>query len=113
MDSKPKNKFIHLESFLKQQDIFLSILDLDNNNLKLTPKYFEDKCELLFNYSKVSNNVENITDAIYLTKAGYYVYLSRTPEFDETYDVKILYDSTTKKSEVLLFIKTINKKTNI
>lgn len=113
MENKEKNKFKHLDSFLKTKEDLLSILELDNSILKLTPKSFEDKCELIFNYSRHSNGKENIIDAIYLTKAGYYVYLSRTPDFDETYDIKIIYDSKTKKSEVLLFIKTSSKKTNI
>lgn len=110
---KQNKKFKYLKSFLKKQKDFLSILDLDNHIIKIEPKFFDEKCELIFSYSKYSQNNENISDAIYLTKTGYYVYLSRLIDYDETYDVKIIYDSKTKKSEVLLFIKTLLKNKKI
>jgi hypothetical protein len=107
---KPSSVFRYLKNFLKKTDSVLSILDVSNVDSKLTPSFFLDKTTIEFEHSIYKDGKMMHLDIIYKTKADYFIYLSKTDEWDSYYHMKILFEPR-KRDEVLFFIKSINKKT--
>jgi hypothetical protein len=108
-EKKTSSLFRHLKKFIKKTDRVLSILDVSNIELKLTPSYFWDKTTIEFEHSIYKDGKMIHLDIIYKTKADYFIYLSKIDEWDSYYHMKILFEPR-KRDEVLFFIKTINKK---
>jgi hypothetical protein len=100
--------FRYLESFCKGQNNLLSVIDFDNINYRLTPGYFIDKTTIEFEHSKFVDGKFNYLDIIFKTKSDYFIYLSKTDEWDSYYHIKILFEPQ-KKDEVYFFIKSQKK----
>lgn len=104
------NGFTHLKDFLDTRDNFLSIIDLDNTHLKLTPEFFETKTYTKFEHSIFKENKLQNLEIIFETKSDFYIYLSKNDITDSYYNIKILFQNS-KKDEVMFLLRSLNKKT--
>lgn len=95
--------FEHLTFFLEKQPEFMSILDFDNSNKKIDRKFFESKCSTVFVDSTYNEKGENISDIIFKSNAGFYIYLSREKDYLTNYNIKVLYRDT-QRTDALLFV---------
>lgn len=111
MDNSKLNnsEFIHLKDFLESQDSFLSVIDLDNSYLQLTPAFFDNKTHIKFEHSIFKESNLNTLEIIYETNSNFYIYLSKNNVLDSYYNIKILFHNN-KKDEVMFFIRSLNKK---
>jgi hypothetical protein len=105
---KQSKSFKFLSDFTKRFDQLFSIIDLDNYQYFLSPKFFFEKTKTEFQYSIFTANQENIIDIVFKTKSEFYIYLSKSDPLDNYYNVKILYEPE-KRNEVIFFIKTLKK----
>jgi hypothetical protein len=99
----------HLKEFLDRQENILSIIDVDNTELCLTPEYFESKVHTKFQHAIFKDSKLNTIEILFETNSNFYIYLFKNDILDNYYNVKILFHNS-KKDEVMFLLRSFNKK---